>query len=90
MKEASDFMRIVLEMHEKLVSTTFDRPYRDIDQTQIEHAVKDLDKNKDNKITKAEIRDWVVRYMQSNNAITSKHHSMMRKVTIRGGKFREV
>ena len=33
MKEASDFMRIVLEMHEKLVSTTLNRPYRDIDQS---------------------------------------------------------
>ena len=74
--ESHDFLCMVLDIHERTLSKETDREPKDISEEEILKAVEECDKNNDGKITKDEMKEWVVKYMSSNNRFQESHQEM--------------
>lgn len=53
-------MKIVLNVHEKMIANKLNRPVNDITDDQVNQAMKDADANQDGIISKVEMNKWVV------------------------------
>ena len=65
--ESHDFLCMVLDIHERTLAKEANRTPKEISEEEILKAVDECDKNNDGKITKDEMKEWVIKYMSSNN-----------------------
>lgn len=77
--EAYDFMKIVLNIHEKMVAHKLDRPVKDITDDQVNTAMKDADTNHDGIITKDEMYKWVTLFMNTDEKYQDEKHACLEK-----------
>ena len=78
-KEAEEFMRVVLQIHEKTVADTLGREIKPIAHEDILQAVKDCDINKDGLIQRDEMDIWLVKYMKNNEDRKKENRMVLEK-----------
>ena len=57
---------MVLDIHERHLAKQLNREPREIPENEVLKAVDECDKNNDGKITRDEMKEWVVKYMSKN------------------------
>lgn len=64
--ESFDFIKIVLEMHEKISAKKLNRDIRDITKDEVETAMELCDTNHDGMLSKDEMNKWIIEHMNNN------------------------
>ena len=65
-EEGYDFMKIVLNVHEKMVAGKIGREAKEISDEEVLQAMKDCDTDKDGKISKEEMNAWVLNFLKQD------------------------
>ena len=65
-EEGYDFMKIVLNVHEKMIAEKINREPKSISDEEVLQAMKDCDTDHDGKITKDEMNTWVVAFLKND------------------------
>ena len=72
---------MALTIHEKTTAATLNRDCRLIPQEDVDRAIEECDKDHDGKITKDEMNNWLVSYMQNHEQYKCEHPEMIKHIS---------
>lgn len=67
--EAYDFLSIVLQLNENMLAKSVGREAQDITEEHVRQQIKLADANKDNKLSRLELQQWVKKHLKADNQV---------------------
>ena len=72
---------MVLSIHERTVAASLERELKPIPQADVDRAVSDCDKDKDGKLSKEEMNNWLIKYLKTHEHYKHEHQTVLKKIT---------